>query len=131
MSFVKHAGGSGFNAGHFLVDDENCTRVTRMIDSAGTTEYSDGTLVKRAGAVYNDDNGDPIGFVYEDTVVLADHPVPGSVVINGVVDLDKLGDDKPDAETVASLSSRGFTFIGEPGESPETGEPGESPEETN
>lgn len=86
MSFIASTGGSGFVAGHFLVDDEDCTRITMTIpaDHASVVTKADGTKYVPVGTII-----DGKGLLYED-IDVTKGDAPGSVVTRGVVYGDKL-----------------------------------------
>lgn len=93
MSFIQtpEFTGKGFNAGYFLVDDENCTRVTAEISAshAGVVTRSDGSKYVPAGSIIPSNNSSAVGILYEDTDVTTGN-MPGSIVTAGVVYKDRL-----------------------------------------
>lgn len=93
MSFIQSPEftGKGFNAGYFLVDDENCTRVTAQISAshAAVVTRSDGTKYVPAGSIIPSNNSAAVGILYEDTDVTTGD-MPGSIVTAGVVYKDRL-----------------------------------------
>lgn len=93
MSFIQSPEftGKGFNAGYFLVDDENCTRVTAQISAshAAVVTRSDGTKYVPAGSIIPSNNSAAVGILYEDTDVTTG-AMPGSIVTAGVVYKDRL-----------------------------------------
>lgn len=86
MSFIGSSSGTGFRAGHFLANDEECTRVTMTIpaDHASVVTKADGTKYVPVGTII-----DNAGLLYED-IDVTKGDAPGSVVIKGVVYGDKL-----------------------------------------
>lgn len=110
MSFINNnaATGKGWNAGHFLVDDENCTRVTAEIPAshAAVITRADGSKYVPAGAIIPSNDGNAVGILYEDTdVTLGD--MPGSIVTVGVVYGDRL---PATAESSAKSAMAGIVF---------------------
>ena len=93
MSFIHSPAyqGKGFNAGYFLVDDENCTRVTAEIayNHAAVITRADGSKYVPAGAIIPSNDGNAVGILYEDTDVTLGN-MPGSIVTAGVVYGDRL-----------------------------------------
>lgn len=93
MSFIQSPEftGKGFNAGYFLVDDENCTRVTAQISAshAAVVTRADGTKYVPAGSIIPSNNSAAVGILYEDTDVTTGD-MPGSIVTAGVVYKDRL-----------------------------------------
>ena len=73
MSFINTnaATGKGWNAGHFLVDDEDCTRLTAEIaqNHAQVITRADGSKYVPAGAIIPSNDGNAVGILYEDTDV--------------------------------------------------------------
>lgn len=86
MSFISSSNGSGFLAGYFLVDDENCVRETATIpaDHANVVTKADGTKYVPAGTII-----DNKGILYED-IDVTNGDAPGSIVTKGTVCGDKL-----------------------------------------
>lgn len=93
MSFIQtpEFSGKGWEAGYFLVDDENCTRVTAQIaaNHAAVVTRSDGSKYVPAGAVIPSNDGNAVGILYEDVDVTTG-AMPGSIVTAGVVYKDRL-----------------------------------------
>lgn len=93
MSFIQSPEftGKGFNAGYFLVDDENCTRVTAQISAshAAVVTRADGTKYVPAGSIIPSNDSAAVGILYEDTDVTTGD-MPGSIVTAGVVYKDRL-----------------------------------------
>lgn len=81
MSFTASTTGSGFLAGHFLADDENCVRVTMTIpaDHQAAVTKADGTKYVPEGTII-----DNKGILYE-PIDVTKGDAPGSVVIKGTV----------------------------------------------
>lgn len=90
MSYVASSSGYGWAAGHFLVDDEDCTRVSMTIaaDHAQKVER-DGRVVVPAGAVIPSNDKDAKGVLYED-IDVTNGDMPGSVVTDGIIYGDRL-----------------------------------------
>lgn len=110
MSFINTnaATGKGWNAGHFLVDDENCTRVTAEISAshAAVITRADGSKYVPAGAIIPSNDGNAVGILYEDTDVTLGN-MPGSIVTAGVVYGDRL---PAAAESSAKSALTGIVF---------------------
>ena len=102
MSFVNAKNGRGFEAGYFLVDNEDCTRVTALIpqNHAQVVTLADGTKIVPAGAVFPTNDANATGIVYED-IDVTDGAMPGSVVTRGVI----YGDLLPAALESAAVSA--------------------------
>lgn len=110
MSFINTnaATGKGWNAGHFLVDDENCTRLTAEIaqNHAQVITRADGSKYVPAGAIIPSNDGNAVGILYEDTDVTVGN-MPGSIVTVGVVYGDRL---PATAESSAKSALTGIVF---------------------
>lgn len=106
MSFIHSPAyqGKGFNAGYFLVDDENCTRVTAEISAshAAVITRADGSKYVPAGAIIPSNDGNAVGILYEDTDVTLGN-MPGSIVTAGVVYKDRLP-AAPESAAVSALA---------------------------
>lgn len=93
MSFIQtpEFQGKGLEAGYFLVDDENCTRVTAQISAshAAVVTRSDGTKFVPAGSIIPSNNSSAVGILYENVDVTAG-AAPGSIVTAGIVYKDRL-----------------------------------------
>lgn len=91
MSFYGKATGYEFKAGHFLANNEDCTRVTKTItpSHAQVITNADGSKYVPAGAVYPTNNSSAIGILYEDVDVTGG-AMPCSVITEGVIYGDKL-----------------------------------------
>ena len=93
MSFIQtpEFSGKGWEAGYFLVDDENCTRVTAEISSshAAVVTRADGSKYVPAGAVIPSNNSSAVGILYENVDVTTGN-MPGSIVTAGVIYGDRL-----------------------------------------
>lgn len=110
MSFINTnaATGKGWNAGHFLVDDENCTRLTAEVaqNHAQVITRADGSKYVPAGAIIPSNDGNAKGILYEDTDVTVGN-MPGSIVTVGVVYGDRL---PATAESSAKTALTGIVF---------------------
>lgn len=98
----KTTTGKPYNAGYFLADAENCTRVTMEFDNTGNkgtvTKEGDAQWVK-AGTLYPKKGNDTIdGIVYED-VDVSNGKAAGSVVIAGTVYEERLEADITEDKT--------------------------------
>lgn len=101
--------GYGWNAGHFLVDDETCIRQTMTIaaNHAQKVTRDNGRIVVPAGAVIPSNDGNAKGILFED-IDVTEGAKPGSVVVDGTVYEDKL----PAAiESAAESAMTGITVI--------------------
>ena len=109
MSFNEKTNGKGWEAGYFLVDDENCTRVTAEIaqNHAAVVTRADGTKYVPAGAIIPSNGSSAIGILYENVDVTTGN-MPGSIVTSGVVYKDRLP-VQIDSDAVSALT--GITFV--------------------
>lgn len=102
MSFIGSSTGSGFKAGHFLVNDETCTRLTATIPAnhAKAVTKADGTKYIPAGTVIAGK-----GVLYED-IDVTKGDAPGSIVTEGEAYGDLI-DGTPDVDgiTVVEMPS--------------------------
>lgn len=92
MSFIGTVfNGKGFEAGYFLVDDENCVRVTAQIaaNHAAVVTRADGTKYVPAGSIIPSNNSSAVGILYENVDVTTG-AMPGSIVVAGHVYKDRL-----------------------------------------
>jgi hypothetical protein len=93
MSFIQtpEFQGKGWEAGYFLVDDENCTRVTAEISAshAAVVTRADGSKYVPAGSIIPSNNSSAVGILYENVDVTAGN-APGSIVVAGYVYKDRL-----------------------------------------
>ena len=109
MSFIGNVGqGKAYAAGYFLAHEE-CERKTREISQTGATTASDGSKYVKAGTLYPSNDANAVGIVYEDVDVTTGN-MPGSVVLSGVVYLDRLP-VAPASAAKTALEAKGFTFI--------------------
>ena len=99
MSFIgKESKGCTYAPGWFLVNNEDCTRVTRNFKQDGDTgkvevkEGPNGTKYVPMGSLYKDASDTAEGIVYED-VDVTKGDMPGSVVIAGTVYKDRLSEN--------------------------------------
>lgn len=110
MSYIGKTEGTGWEAGYFLADDENCVRETRQIaanDSrAVVTEH--GKYVP-AGAPYPAAGATAEGLIYE-PIDISVGAVAGSVVTKGIVIKDRIDSDLLTASTITALEGKGFVF---------------------
>lgn len=90
MSFIG-AGHEGqtYAPGYFLVNNEDCTRLTKTIPQTLATTAADGTKYVKMGTVFPANDATAIGIVYEDVDVTVGD-MPGSVVTKGEVYEDEL-----------------------------------------
>lgn len=110
MSFISTPlTGKGCEAGWFLVDNEDCTRLTTTIaaNHAQVVTRPDGTKYVPAGAIVPANGATAKGILYEDVDVTTG-AMPGSIVTRGVVYTDRL----PAAPVAAATSAlTGVTFV--------------------
>lgn len=91
MSFIADPiRGTTFEAGFFLVDDEQCLRLTKMIaDDHAQAVTRNGRKIVPAGAVIPTNGATAEGILYED-IDVTEGAAPGSVVVEGTVYGDRL-----------------------------------------
>lgn len=109
MSFISNPNtGKGWEAGYFLADDENCTRVTAQIaqNHAAVVTRADGTKYVPAGSIIPSNDGNAVGILYENIDVTTGD-MPGSIVTAGVVYGDRL---PAAAESAAKSAMAGIKF---------------------
>lgn len=112
MSFIG-AGKQGevYAPGWFLAHEE-CERKTREFatNNAEVVTAADGAKYVPMGAFYPANDSSTVeGIVYED-VDVSTGAMPGSVVLKGVVYLDRLP-EAPGSGVQSALEGKGFTFI--------------------
>lgn len=102
MSFISSNTGKPFEAGYFLVNAENCTRLTKTIaaNHAQVVTRADGSKYVPAGAVIPANAAGAVGILYED-IDVTNGAMPGSVVVAGEVYTDRL----PAAPVSAAVSA--------------------------
>jgi len=90
MSFIG-AGHQGqtYTPGWFLVNNEDCTRLTRTIPQSLATTAADGTKYVKMGTAFPSNDANATGIIYEDVDVTVGD-MPGSVVTKGEVYEDRL-----------------------------------------
>lgn len=112
MSFIGNGTqGNVYAPGWFLAHEE-CERKTRQINQnhAQVVTGADGSKHVPAGAFYPANNSSTVvGIVYEDVDVTTGN-MPGSVVLKGVVYLDRLP-AAPESGVQSALEGKGFTFV--------------------
>lgn len=90
MSFTASAQGTTFEAGWFLVDDEQCLRETATIAANHAQKVTrNGRTIVPAGAVIPANGSTAVGILYEDTDV-TDGAAAGSIVTKGTIYGDRL-----------------------------------------
>ena len=113
MSFFDGpAKGYGWNAGHFLVNDETCIRQTMTIaaNHAQAVTRENGRKVVPAGAVIPANGATAKGILFED-IDVTEGAKPGSVVIAGTI----YGGRLPAAlASAAATALTGITVMTEP-----------------
>jgi hypothetical protein len=111
MSFTASKSGTTFEAGYFLVDDEECLRETTTIaaNHAQAVTRNERTIVPM-GAVIPANGATAKGILYED-IDVTDGAMPGSVVIAGTI----YGNRLPAALAEAAATAlTGITVLTEP-----------------
>lgn len=90
MSFTASAQGTTFEAGFFLVDDEQCLRESYTISASHLQKVTrNGRTIVPMGAVIPANGSTAKGILYED-IDVTDGDAPGSVVTKGKVYEDRL-----------------------------------------
>ena len=109
MSFIG-AGHQGqtYAPGWFLVNNEDCSRFTKTIPQSLATTVGETKYVKM-GTIFPANGATAEGIVYEDVDVTTG-AMPGSVVLSGVVYLNRLP-VAPATAAKTALEAKGFTFI--------------------
>lgn len=110
MSFIEKNStvGKTYAPGWFLAS-EDCKRETRQIAQAGATSANGGKYQKM-GSFYPANNSSTVeGILYEDVDVTSGD-MPGSVVTEGIVYLDRLP-AAPASGVQSALEGKGFKFI--------------------
>lgn len=110
--FDGPAKGYGWNAGHFLVNDETCIRETMTIaaNHSQAVTRDNGRKVVPAGAVIPANGATAKGILFED-IDVTEGAKPGSVVVEGTV----YGSRLPAALATAAASAlTRITVVTEP-----------------
>lgn len=110
MSFIERNStvGKTYAPGWFLAS-EDCKRETRQIAQSGATSANGGKYQKM-GSFYPANNSSTVeGILYEDVDVTSGD-MPGSVVTEGIVYLDRLP-AAPASGVKSALEGKGFKFI--------------------
>lgn len=101
MSFTSSAQGTTFEAGWFLVDDEQCLRETTTVAADHAQKVTrNGRTIVPAGAVIPANGATAKGILYED-IDVTDGAAPGSIVTKGVIYGDRLPAALDDAAATA------------------------------
>ena len=110
--FDGPAKGYGWNAGHFLVNEETCIRQTMTIaaNHAQAVTRDNGRKVVPAGAVIPANGASAKGILFED-IDVTEGAKPGSVVIAGTIYGNRLPAALADA---AATALKGITVLTEP-----------------
>lgn len=110
--FDGPAKGYGWNAGHFLVNDETCIRQTMTIaaNHAQAVTRENGRKVVPAGAVIPANDATAKGILYED-IDVTDGAKAGSIVTAGTIYGDRLPAVLAEA---AAKALTGITVVTEP-----------------
>jgi len=112
MSFISGAKGKVYLAGHFLVDAENCVRLTREIPaSLGTEDTEIGGKYVKAGTIYPSNDANAKGIVYE-PIDVSEGNAAGSVVVAGKVVESRLP-VTVSANAKTALAALGIVFVTE------------------
>lgn len=111
MSFIASAQGTTFEAGWFLVDDEQCLRETATIAANHAQKVTrNGRTIVPAGAVIPANGSTAVGILYED-IDVTDGAAAGSIVTKGTI----YGDRLPAAlDSDAATALTGITVITSP-----------------
>lgn len=109
MSFLGNVEkGRNYHPGYFLAHEE-CERKTRQFAQANATTAANGSKYIPMGSFYPANDSSTVeGIVYEDVDVTTGD-MPGSVVLSGVVYLDRLP-VAPASGVQAALEAKGFMF---------------------
>lgn len=109
MSFIASQNGKGFEAGYFLVDNEDVTRLTKTISAnhAQAVTRADGSKYVPAGAIIPANAAGAVGILYED-VDVSTGDMPGSVVTRGHV-YTSLLPAEPAAAAISAMT--GISFV--------------------
>ena len=90
MSYTASAQGTTFEAGWFLVDDEQCLRETATIAANHAQKVTrNGRTIVPAGAVIPANGSTAVGILYED-IDVTDGAAAGSIVTKGTIYGDRL-----------------------------------------
>ena len=110
MSFIGDVtAGKVYAPGWFLAHEE-CERKTRQVTQSMAQTRADGTKYVPMGTFYPANDSSTVeGIVYEDVDVTSG-AMPASVVLQGVVYLDRLP-AAPASGVQSALTAKGFTFI--------------------
>lgn len=111
MSFINRNATTGkvYAPGYFLVNNEDCTRITFEADAANAQAKTvDGAKHIPMGTVWPSNDANAIGIVYED-VDVSEGNMPGSLVTSGVVYENRLPDTLSSAAKTA-LKALKFSF---------------------
>lgn len=101
MSFTASAQGTTFEAGYFLVNDEQCLRETATVAADHAQKVTrNGRTIVPMGAVIPANGATAKGILYED-IDVTDGAAPGSVVTQGVIYGDRLPAALDDAAATA------------------------------
>lgn len=121
MSFQAVESGRCSAAGWFLAHG-NPRRETHTLSQDLAQRDENGALTVPMGTIYPSNDANAIGFVYEDVVVTSGD-MPGSIVTNGAVYIDRLpvapSEDETEDETTipgakSALEALGFVFLTSP-----------------
>lgn len=110
MSFIGNVNeGKAYAPGFFLAHEE-CERKTREVTQSMAQTRADGTKYVPMGTFFPANNSSTVeGIVYED-VDVTNGSMPASVVLSGVVYLDRLP-ESPKSGVQSALEAKGFKFV--------------------
>ena len=112
MSFIGAVeNGKTYAPGWFLAHEE-CVRETREIPAEGASTAANGGKYVKMGTPFPSNDGNAIGFVYED-VDVSTGDMPGSVVTQGRVYEGRLPVEL-NGSAKSALAALGFVFITDP-----------------
>lgn len=108
MSFTASSTGTTFEAGHFLVDDEQCLRLSATIAANHAQKVTrNGRVIVPMGAVIPANGATAKGILYED-IDVTDGDAFGSIVTKGTI----YGDRLPAAlESAAATALTGIKVV--------------------
>lgn len=109
MSFIQNEPlKPSYQPGWFLVEDENCLRLTKEVSASSALAVEDAYGAKHVpmGTAYPTNDASAVGILYEDVDVTTGD-MPGSVVMSGVIYEDRLAitDYDYDSVTLKNLVS--------------------------
>lgn len=110
MSFIGNVEQGKVHAAGWFLAHEECERKTREVTQAMASTRADGAKYVPMGTFFPANSSSTVeGIVYEDVDVTSGN-MPASVVLKGVVYLDRLP-AAPESGVQSALEGKGFTFI--------------------